>query len=299
MSTAFASVAQVLAQSGADAVVAFLWPIKARAALTCSTEFYRALTAIHRPVADVALALNDARRALMATYDASAEALNPVVYVRGPEGRIFDFKGRKVEPPRPNVTISAEAGQVPSGLARILRGPFSLVLGDRWKQDRKALEKFRDKLQQELTKIAAPPNGLPMSTLAQRFALHQGAEKLGNEFQRAFRVSMQGPPIISSVASLLPPGVHTTLLRCPWLEQGLAEHHPDRTIYVIQPQDGGALVMKREASAERDLDPPATAERRGERADRDRQGETCELAEAAASAGGGEGQGNHRGGYSA
>jgi hypothetical protein len=56
--------------------------------------------------------------------------------------------------------------------------------------------------------------------------------------------------MISAIARLLPPGVHTTLLRNPWLEQSLAEHHPERTLYVIQPQDGGALVMKREANAE-------------------------------------------------
>lgn len=250
ISPGFSSAAQILTQAGADAVVAFSWPTRAKAALTCTTEFYRALTGIGRSVADVAFALNEARRAMIGAYDGSAEALNPVAYVRGPEGRVFDFKNRKVEAPKPSVTISAEAGQVPSGLARILRVPFSLVLGDRWKQDRKALDKFRDKLHQELTKVSHAPNGLPMSTLAQWFALHRGSDKLGNEFQKAFRASMQGPPVFSAVARLLPPGVHTTLLRNPWLEQGLAEHHPERTIYVIQPQDGGALVLKREAGVE-------------------------------------------------
>lgn len=250
VSAGFTSAAQILVQRGADAVVAFLWTARANAARTCSTEFYRALTGIDRSAADVAFALNEARRAMMGTYDGSAEALNPVMYARGPEGVIFNFKGRKVEPPKASVTLSAEGGQVPSGLARILRGPFSLVLGDRWKQDRTALDKFRDKLHQELAKIATPPTGLPMSTLTQWFALHRGAEKLGSEFQKAFRASMQGPPVISAMAQLLPPGVHTTLLRNPWLEQSLAECHPDRTIYVIQPQDGGALVMKREADAE-------------------------------------------------
>ena len=60
ISAGFASAAQILAQRGADAVVAFLWPIEAKKALTCSTEFYRALTGIDRSAADVAFALNEA-----------------------------------------------------------------------------------------------------------------------------------------------------------------------------------------------------------------------------------------------
>ena len=136
-------------------------------------------------------------------------------------------------------------------LARVLRAPFSLVLGDRWKDDRAALDGFRDKLQKELVKAADPaPAGLPMSTLLQRFALRRGAERLGSEFQKAFRSGAAGPPIVAALARLLGPGVHTTLLRHPWLEESLAEQQPDRTLYVIQPGKEGALVMKREGGGD-------------------------------------------------
>jgi hypothetical protein len=98
---------------------------------------------------------------------------------------------------------------------------------------------------------------LPMSALAQRFALRRGADKLGSEFQKAFRSGAAGPPIVSALACLLGPGVHTTLLRSPWLEQSLAEQQPDRTLYVIQPGDDAALVMKREGGGDwEELDAP-------------------------------------------
>jgi hypothetical protein len=99
-----------------------------------------------------------------------------------------------------------------------------------------------------------------MSTLAQRYALRRGADKLGGEFQKAFRGGASAPPLVAAVARLLGPGVHTTLLRSPWLEESLAEQQPDRTLFVIQPGDEGTLVMKREAGgAWEELDaPPAT-----------------------------------------
>jgi hypothetical protein len=254
----FASAAEILARAGADAVVAHLWPVRGDVARTCSTQLYRAMTGVDRYAGDIALAMNESRLAMLATYDSSAEALSPVLYLRAPNGNIFDFHRRKPTPPRTSVPGSAHSDDVPSGITRILRTPFSLVLGDRWKDDRVALDKFRDKLQKELAKAVAPPAGLSMSALAQWFVLYRGADKLGSEFQKAFRSGMEPPPIVSAMARLLCPGVHTTLLRTPWLEHSLAVEQPDRTIYVIQPGDDNALVMKREGGADEweELDTP-------------------------------------------
>ncbi len=94
--SAFASAAEILARSGADAVVAHLWPVRADVARTCSMEFYRALVGGDRTAGDVAIAMNEARRAMVGSYDVSAEALSPVLYLRGPNGKIFDFVSRGV-----------------------------------------------------------------------------------------------------------------------------------------------------------------------------------------------------------
>ncbi|APR88373.1 hypothetical protein A7982_13722 [Minicystis rosea] len=241
----FASAAEILARAGADAVVAHLWPVKADVARTFSLELYRALAGADRGGGDIARAMNEARRAILATFEASAEAASPVLYLRGSNGTIFDFKGRKVAPLRAGTAAPTTSGIDPA-LVSVLRAPFSLVLGDRWEGDGAALDSFRDKLQKELAKAADPaPAGLPLSALAQRFALRRGADKLGSEFQKAFRSGATAPPLIAALARHIGPGVHTTLLRSPWLEQCLAEQHPDRTLYVIQPSDDGALLMKR------------------------------------------------------
>lgn len=256
--SAFASAAEILARAGADAVVAHLWPVKTDVARTCSAELYRAMASADSGSGDIAMAMNEARRAILGAFEASAEAVSPVLYLRGTDGMIFDFKGRKISPPRASAASVAAASGADPALGRVLHAPFSLLLGDRWKDDRSALGSFRNKLHDELAKAADPaPAGLPMSTLAQRFALRRGADKLGNEFQKAFRSGVAGPLIVSALARLLGPGVHTTLLRSPWLEQTLAEQQPDRTIYVIQPGDMNALVMRREGGGDwEELDAP-------------------------------------------
>jgi len=256
---ALASAAEILARSGADGVVAHLWPVKAEVARTCSTEFYRAIAGSHQNAGDIAVALNEARRAILAAYDGSAEALSSVLYLRGPNGRIFHFQGRKITAPQANPSaMTTPNGDVPSGLARIMRVPYSLVLGDHWTDDQTALDAFRDKLQKELSKFPAPPPvGLPLSTLAQWFSLRRGPEKLGVEFQKLFRIT-EAPALVAELAKALCPGVHTTMLRSPWLEQALAEEQPERTVYVIQPNDDGAVVLKRAAGGEEweELDEP-------------------------------------------
>ncbi len=84
-----------------------------------------------------------------------------------------------------------------------------------------------------------------MSALAERVALHRGADRLDQVFQRVFR-GAPPPPFIEALARLVGPGVHTALLRHPWLEDTLAEQQPERTIYVIQPSESSALILRRE-----------------------------------------------------
>src|SRR5262249_14204250 len=88
--------------------------------------------------------------------------------------------------------------------------------------------------------------GLPMGVLAQRLELRTSPNKLDREFKAAFPSSAAAPPVVSALGRLLGPGVHATLLRGPWLEQSLAEQQPAKTIYVIQPDPKGTLMMKRE-----------------------------------------------------
>jgi DNA-binding response OmpR family regulator len=90
-----ASAAEILARAGADAVVAHLWPVRADVARVFSAQLYRALAGADRELADIAIAMNEARRAILGTFDATAQAFSPVVYLRGPNGIIFNFRERK------------------------------------------------------------------------------------------------------------------------------------------------------------------------------------------------------------
>lgn len=260
-SGAFASAAEILAKAGADAVVAHLWPVRADAAQTCSTELYRALTADGAD-GDIAIAMNTARLSLLTTYELTAETHSPVLYLRGPHGKIFDFDNRKLAVARPSVILApatkeSEAAEtttssLPSPLQRIVQAPFSLVLGDSWKDTREAFDAFRDKLRADLSSLATPPPAdANIGTLAQWFALYRGGEVLEQEFQDSFDIDMAGPAIVAALARWLCPGVHTTLMRNPWLEHGLAEQQPDRTIYVIQPYDAGAFIVKRDGGGKK------------------------------------------------
>ena len=92
--SAFASAAEILARAGADAVVAHLWPVQADVARLCSEQIYRTLAGADRSRGDVALSLNEARRAVLGSFGGSAEAFSPVLYLRGSSGVLFDFTGR-------------------------------------------------------------------------------------------------------------------------------------------------------------------------------------------------------------
>ncbi|WNG47122.1 CHAT domain-containing protein [Archangium minus] len=249
-----ASAAELLARTAADAVVAYLWPVRMDVALRCSRAFYRALTRAAQQEGDVALSLNEARRSVLAELEGSAEAFSPVLYLRGRDPVLFDFKARRVLPP-PSVATRQGTSPPSPVLAQLLEQPFSLVLGDRWEEESPILRDLRNRLQGELTqKTGDVPPELPLSTLAEHFALRIGHDELDYEFQDVFGQTDFMPPLVRLLARQLGAGVHITILRLPLLEQAIAEAHPELTLYVIQPSsraDRHAVIMRRQAGERR------------------------------------------------
>ncbi|MCP3139982.1 CHAT domain-containing protein [Pyxidicoccus xibeiensis] len=243
---ALASAAELLARAGADAVVAHLWPVKADVARLCSSTFYRALTGAEARRGDVAYSLSEARRMVLTQHQGSAEAFSPVLYLRGRDATLFDFKARKVGAPH---AAPVRASPLPASLRLLLNQRFSLLLGDRWSDERSMLEAFRVRLRRGLEEASAPaPAGLSMSALAQRYAFRMGKDSLDSEFQDVFGQHDDSVPIVESLAKRLGPGVHVTLLRRPVLELALARQRPDLTLYVVQPPEAArsrAPVMRR------------------------------------------------------
>ncbi|WP_437716493.1 CHAT domain-containing protein [Sorangium sp. So ce448] len=247
---AFGSAAEILARAGADAVVAHLWPVEAGMARLCSKEFYRTLTGSGRAHGDVAASLASARRTMLLQ---SAEGFSPVLTLRGPGATIFDFERRKVSPPVARRALSGRARSLAPALQGLLERPFSMVLGDHG-QDNKS--EFRRELQRFLAESGDPGgDALSLSALTQRCALRFGQEKLYEVFQDALhgKLDAHTPPLVASLGRLLRPGVHVTLLWLPLLERAIAEHQPDRTVYVIQPSlldtVGKPRVVKRAGGA--------------------------------------------------
>jgi len=112
--TTFASAAEIIAQAGVEAVVAHTWPVRANIAQLCSTELYRTLAGTDSRAGNIAIAMNDARRAIQSAADGSAETMSPVLYLRGPSGAIFNFEKRKLTP-----VIVAGVGAGVAGIAAI------------------------------------------------------------------------------------------------------------------------------------------------------------------------------------
>jgi hypothetical protein len=108
------SAAALLAQAGAGAVVAHLWPVRADVARRCSGSFYRSLSGAAARRGDVGRSLHDARRTLLAEFEESAEAFSPVLYLRGYDTTLFDFQGRKLP------ALSQSAPATPDGSVRPL-----------------------------------------------------------------------------------------------------------------------------------------------------------------------------------
>ena len=93
---AFAGTAQRLVQQGLPSVIAMQFPVSDQAAITISEQFYRAL-ADGYPV-DAALA--EARKALFANGN-PYEWGTPVLFMRAPDGHLFDIEGGGQEGPTP------------------------------------------------------------------------------------------------------------------------------------------------------------------------------------------------------
>jgi hypothetical protein len=271
---AFGSAAEILAKAGADAALAHLWPVRFDVARRCSQRFYESLAGNGPGAGDVARSVNDARRAILMSFDESAEAFSPVLYLRAADGALFDFTRRKVVPaaaPPARATATGAPAEPPArpgadrpaaapAVQKLVRAPFSLLLGDTFRELRKELSVFRDRLHKDLVKAAAPASpDLPMSALAQRHAMHRGAPKLHKEFQMAFQKPTE-LPLIDRLARALGPGVHTTLLRGPWLEHAVARQQPDRTLYVAQPLGDEITLSARQAGGEwEELEEPPAA----------------------------------------
>lgn len=258
---AFASAAEILAQSGADAVLAHLWPVKAEVARDLSAVFYRTLTGTRDGMGDVAASLQATRRTFI---ERGAEVFSPVLYMRGPDPRILDFKKRRLVAP-----VAGPSGgprsDVDPALTNLLRERFSLVLGGSGAAIPGHAELLRD-LVLELGKDGEKDaERLGLSAVAQRFYLRHGKGKLNRLFQKTIgtTVEVEVPPFIRALTMVLRPGAHTTLLWLPFLEQAIADRHPDRTIHVVQPAAPGSgearLVMTRRGGAtdwEEDDEPP-------------------------------------------
>jgi len=251
---AFASAAELLARTGVAAVVAHLWPVRNDVARLCSSTFYRSLTGANSPQkGDVALSLHEARRMVLMEHG-TAEAFSPVLYLRGHDSVLFDFKHRKeLKAPAPTPRTD---NPLALALEPLLEAPFSLLLGDQWGHQRPALEDFHQRLREELANTggAQPPEHLATSALAQQYLLRLGEKELDFVFQETLGDEGTPPPFLGMLARGAKPGVHVTLLRLPLLEQALAEHRPELTLYVIQPPEPGgkrATVMRREAGGKR------------------------------------------------
>lgn len=259
---AFASAAELLARDGADAVIAHLWPVKADVAREISATFYRALTGCGDTRGNAGASLQATRRTFI---ERGAEVFSPVLYLRGPSSQLFDFHRRRtIAAVGPN---QAE-GRADPALHSLLSEPYSLVFGSTGIGLPGQTELVAN-LRKRLADLGDDPAELHrrgLSSLAQHFFLRSGQSRLSRVFQKSFGALTDMPvlPFVRAIARSLKPGAHTTLLWLPLLEQALAEAHPDRTIYAIQPAAPGMgesrLVMVRHAGQtqweEDDFPPP-------------------------------------------
>ncbi|HYO72178.1 MAG TPA: CHAT domain-containing protein [Archangium sp.] len=230
-----ASAAELLLRYGVEAVIAYLWPVDADVARLCSAAFYKGLTSATKQQGDVAQSLNVARRMVLSSKSSSsAAAFSPVLYLRGSNPVLFNFKRRKLAPALP---APREQPALPPALQWLLRQRFSLVLGDRWRNERPLLEQFRERLQQRLREDGQEhlPEGLPLSALTQRYALRINKSALEVVFRDLFENIARHSPLVEAMARWLAPGFHITLLRLPVLEFALARRQPGRTICTLQP----------------------------------------------------------------
>jgi hypothetical protein len=242
---ALGSAAEILSNAGADAVVAHLWPVKSDVARACSAEIYRSLTGAERSMGDIGASVAAARRTLLAQ---SAEAFSPILFLRGAGSAIFDFTGRRVS----KQGARRRSKGLSPALQNLLEKPFTMVLGD-LEDDRAALATELSAFLKENGDTRAENLSLP--ALTQRCALRFGNEHLQSLFQHALMSCRAAPvpPLAGALARFVSPGVHITLLWMPHLERAVAEAHPQRTVFSIQPSltgpGGKPRVVKRAAGA--------------------------------------------------
>ncbi len=219
------SAAEELAKTGADAVVAHLWPVRADTARTCSMEIYRALTSSNSG-GDIGASIAAARRILLAT---SAEAFSPILFLRASNPILFDFSRRKIKKP----TDKRPSKGLAPALQNLLDKPaYSLVIGDLY-EDHAVL---RSELARFMTDNGDPlDTSMPLSTMTQRCVLRFGEEVMQSLFQQVIGQSPpEMPPLLAAIGAIVPPGVHLTLLWRSYLERAIADAQPGRTIYAIQ-----------------------------------------------------------------
>jgi hypothetical protein len=240
-----ASAAQILARSGAEAVVAHMWPVRAEVARETSVEMYRALTLARDGAGDVSASLQAARRSLV---ERGAEVFSPVLHLRGTSAQVFDVSRRRlVAPPlKPAAAATAPAAVDDRALRSILGAPFALVLGDIGEHSL-GDEELRADLERELVAGGSPsPPDADLCVVAQRFFLHSGRAKLQRLFQKdvGSMIETAIPRSLRSLVAHLRPGAHTTLLWLPTLEWTIAEANPGRNIYALMPAAPDALERR-------------------------------------------------------
>lgn len=238
------SAAELFVKAGAVAAVAHAYPVDDAVARDTSRELYFALAQGGAYQGDVAASLNAARRTMLSELGGSAEAFSSVLHLRGPSARVFDFEGRRLTAPRP--TAAGQRAMAPA-LRRILGGPFTLLLGDVGYAHQVGADELRTQVEGDFEEDGRPVTpGLPLSVLTERHALRFGPGVLDKRSAEVLRkIQPPMPPGIAALARLLPPGVHSTLLWLPLLERAVAEAHPDRTVYAVQPDTREPFVVRR------------------------------------------------------
>ena len=98
----FSSTGAILVRRGLPAVLAMQYQITDRAAVEFSRSFYEALS----EGMPVDAAVVEARKAISLAVNNTVEWGTPVLYMRAPDGKVFDIESVKVATPRPKKTAS-------------------------------------------------------------------------------------------------------------------------------------------------------------------------------------------------
>ena len=104
--------------------------MRAEIARAAAQDFYAHLIGARTGGGDVGASMQASRRTLLAS---SADGFSPVLYLRGPDARLFDLEERRLRPPKGRAAGRGGAtGELPAALRTLLQGPFSLILGEAW-----------------------------------------------------------------------------------------------------------------------------------------------------------------------